>query len=285
MAKHRQQRDQDPAPPRHLIQSYRDFHILRAYDGDVWERDVFFYISKDDEIFWGFTTRPLSRLVQWKAALKRLPDSEIYPKFPETTHLTKVARESAAPELVHVKRPRLQGYYDDRNSGSDFSQRQLLHEASMLEKVAGPKAKLPPHPNIIRYYGCRVNRGYITGLVFERLQYSLDEYAREPGFHTLDKRRFFLKLTAAIDYVHSLGLAHNDISPYNVMVRETANGQAEPVLIDFGSCAPFGSDAGLTLGTPGWYEEPFSTSEKKHDTYSLSKVEEWLETRASSEGA
>lgn len=77
-----------------------------------------------------------------------------------------------------------------------------------------------------------------------------------------------------MDYLHSLGLAHNDINPDNIMVRD-----GEPVLIDFGSCQPFGARL-QSLGTRGWYDELFFTSEKKHDEFSMRKMREWLEEDA-----
>ena len=49
-----------------------------------------------------------------------------------------------------------------------------------------------------------------------------------------------------------------------------------PVLIDFGSCQPFGKHL-QSLGTKGWYEEIFFTSEKKHDVYSMEKLKEWFD--------
>lgn len=48
------------------------------------------------------------------------------------------------------------------------------------------------------------------------------------------------------------------------------------VLIDFGSCQPFGERL-QSLGTRGWYEELFFTSEKKHDEFSMRKIKEWLD--------
>lgn len=50
-----------------------------------------------------------------------------------------------------------------------------------------------------------------------------------------------------------------------------------PVLIDFGSCQPFGTKLEYSQVTGGWYEEEFYTSEKKHDTYALAKLQEWLQ--------
>jgi serine/threonine protein kinase len=99
----------------------------------------------------------------------------------------------------------------------------------------------------------------------------LTQYADTPAFEQLDKARFFAALESAIDYLHSLGLAHNDINPGNIMVKDEM-----PVLIDFGSCQPYGKNL-RSLGTKGWYEELFFTSEKKHDVYSLAKLRDWLD--------
>ncbi|KAL2796257.1 kinase-like domain-containing protein [Aspergillus keveii] len=280
--KRKRQQDQDP-PPRALIRSYQDFDYCRSYNNDAWERDDFFYFSKDDEIFWGFSTRPLSRLAAWKAALKRISDERIFPAIPKDTHtaLTVVPAEvlASSRELFHVKHVNLMDYYYFR----DIPMRrfEFLAETLIMETLAGPNAQVPPHPNIIRYHGCRVHRGYITGIVLERLEYTLYKYVSQPGFRTLDKKAFIAKLRSAVDHVHSLGLAHNDINPSNIMVREIADGQQpEPVLIDFGSRGPFGCEV-WSQGTPGWYQDEFSTSEKKLDLYSLAKVEKWLETAGS----
>lgn len=76
-----------------------------------------------------------------------------------------------------------------------------------------------------------------------------------------------------MDHLHSLGLAHNDINPSNIMVKGGV-----PILIDFGSCQPYGTRL-QSLGTSGWYEELLFTSEKKHDTYALGKLREWFQEK------
>lgn len=78
-------------------------------------------------------------------------------------------------------------------------------------------------------------------------------------------------LRSAVDYIHSLGLAHNDINPDNIMIGE----DGLPVLVDFGSCAPYGERL-ESLGSEGWYEEIFFTSEKAHDDFALRKMREWI---------
>ena len=52
-------------------------------------------------------------------------------------------------------------------------------------------------------------------------------------------------LESAVAHLHQLELAHNDINPSNIMVRDGL-----PVLIDFGSCAPYGGRL-QSLGSPG----------------------------------
>jgi serine/threonine protein kinase len=62
-------------------------------------------------------------------------------------------------------------------------------------------------------------------------------------------------ITSATQHIHSLGLAHNDLSPWNVMIDSNNN----PIIIGFGSCQPFGNQL-IATGTPGWMEEDFSPS-------------------------
>ncbi|SCV33748.1 uncharacterized protein FFB14_04672 [Fusarium fujikuroi] len=115
--------------------------------------------------------------------------------------------------------------------GTDFVPKELLAETLTMEKVSQTS-----HPNI-----------------------------------KSDKPRFLEAFESAVHHIHSLGLAHNDINPHNIVVKD-----AMPVLIDFGSCQPVGQRL-QSLGTEGWYEEVFFTSEKKHDAYSLNKLREWIQ--------
>ncbi|KAK0622399.1 hypothetical protein B0T14DRAFT_148240 [Immersiella caudata] len=55
-------------------------------------------------------------------------------------------------------------------------------------------------------------------------------------------------MRSAVHHLHSIvSVAHNDISPNNIMVD---NGL--PLLIDFGSCRPLGDAMSISRGTPGW---------------------------------
>lgn len=165
---------------------------------------------------------------------------------------------------AYIKRPSLASY--ESFKGTDFVPKSVLEETLIMEQISKS-----PHPNIIHYHGCRVHRGRITGVDLERLDKTLAQYVDEPEFAHLDKGRFMEALEYGIAYLHGLGLAHNDIKPHNIMVRD-----GMPVVIDFGSCAPFGGRL-QSLGSPGWCEEEFYTSAARHDVFALNKMRQWLD--------
>lgn len=97
-------------------------------------------------------------------------------------------------------------------------------------------------------------------------------------FSRIDRDAFLAGVESAVRYMHSLGLAHDDISPYNIMVREDDDdGSYSPVLIDFGSYGRFGYRL-LSSGPPGFadVEDPEKgVSLKRHDEYLLGRLREW----------
>ncbi|KAF8858152.1 hypothetical protein BDZ45DRAFT_674123 [Acephala macrosclerotiorum] len=255
--------DRKPPP----VASLRDLTIIEAWDSETnTPKYVTFYlITHDEEVFFGQSSKNKREmtLAEYSAALERIRDDEIYPEVPTDAQL-KVAPESLDDSSAFIKRPGLNCY--ETMKGSNYIPRALLDETLIMEQISKSS-----HPNIVGYYGCRVKRGRITAILLERLDQTLTQYASTPDFQQLDKVKFIEALESAVDYLHSLGLAHNDINPDNIMVKDR-----KPVLIDFGSSQPFGKRL-QSLGTKGWYEELFFTSERKHDTYSLSKLREWLQ--------
>lgn len=114
---------------------------------------------------------------------------------------------------AYIKRPGLASY--ESFKGTEFVPKSVLEETLIMEQISKT-----PHPNIIHYHGCRVHRGRITGVVLERLDKTLAQYVDEPEFAQLDKGGFMGALESVIAYLHGLGLAHNDIKPHNIMVRD-----------------------------------------------------------------
>jgi len=104
------------------------------------------------------------------------------------------------------------------------------------------------HHNIIRYRGCRLRRGRITAIVLDQHDQTLSQLAETPEFSDFNKAELYKGVESAVDHIHSMGLAHHDINPDNIMFRNKT-----PILIDFGSCQPFG-EVLQSFGTPGWYE-------------------------------
>lgn len=202
-------------------------------------------------------------LEEYSAGLEHIPDEELYPEVPKDVNLT-IAPFHLDDVSAFIKRPGLNSY--ETMKGIEFIPKEILNETLTMEEISKVK-----HPNIVKYHGCRVKRGRITAIVLERIDQTLMEYASTPAFHELDKAKFIEALELAVDTLHSLGFAHNDINPYNIMVKNEM-----PVLIDFRSCQPFGKRL-QSLGTRRWYEKLFFTSEKKHDEYSLGKLREWIQ--------
>src|SRR3954463_3214979 len=108
-----------------------------------------------------------------------------------------------------------------------------------------------PHPNITRYHGCLVKRDRIVGIVLERYPMTL-KHRLENGIGHFNVESCISKITSAVGHLHSLRLAHNDLTPMNVIVDEPDM----PVFIHFGSCQPFGCKL-ITAGTLGWIDEDF----------------------------
>ncbi|KAF3071537.1 hypothetical protein CFAM422_006137 [Trichoderma lentiforme] len=200
-----------------------------------------------------------------KDNLRPLPDEEIYPVFP-ATGLT------AAPDDYSGRYVKCTAWVDYEDvKGTPFLSRLMLQEAHTMEFLAKR-----PHPNIVRYYGCQIKRDRITGLVLETfpLKHDLGFATQRPELFKglVDKNRIMSGLRAAVDHLHSIGLAHNDINTANIMLDE----EGEPKLIDFGSCQPIGHRL-MSCGTPGWYKDIFHLSDTAHDDYGLGLLGPWLE--------
>jgi Protein kinase domain len=232
-------------------------------DERVFSRCTFSFIDDDDRVFSGVAgSRKWDISCQeFQDALRRVPDREAYPDPP--AGLTVFAAPRA--DCFFVKRPNLASYDDVR--GTDYLARLMLHEIATLEHL-----RANPHPGLARYHGCVVARGRVAGIVLSRYQATLDGWLRRGVPVAFDGARCMRDVRAAVEHLHALGYAHNDLNPHNIMVDE----DDDVVVIDFGSCQPVGARL-MSTGTYGWIDDEFTTSEKEHDLAALDKIEAWLE--------
>jgi serine/threonine protein kinase/tetratricopeptide (TPR) repeat protein len=87
----------------------------------------------------------------------------------------------------------------------------------------------------------------------------------------------FVQLARALDYIHALGMVHEDIKPTNVLVTIPADGQPQAKLIDFGLARVLrkpdaekskeDDQLDVVLGTPG-FSAPEKVQGKKTDSRS-----------------
>ena len=95
---------------------------------------------------------------------------------------------------------------------------------------------------------------------------TLEDQLKE-GAHGFNKRLCIDGIKSGIEYLHSLGYAHNDLNLSNIIVGEDNT----PIIIDLGSCKHFGK-ALISRGTCGWIDKDFIISKQRHDEAALTKL-------------
>lgn len=247
-------------------------------DSNAFQHTSFGLVDDNDTFFYGQLDAPKAEisLEHLTAALEPIPDNTIYPLWP-LSELEILKAPETLPANLYIKRPGLEVYSMLKNMGIEkqlFDS--LVAEAQVLEELSQH-----PHPNLIRYHGCRVVRDHITGIVLDRHPHDLQTHVQS-GCGTINKARFMAALESVVQHLHGLGWAHNDLNPSNVLVGE----DGMPVLIDFGGCQKLGTKLKHIRGTKGWIEgeiEDHTMSETKHDIFALGKIRAWLEDPGSSE--
>lgn len=138
-----------------------------------------------------------------------------------------------------------------------------------------------PHNNLATYYGCEVSKdGRVVGLCFEAYRETLMEKVNPghlnkqspPQCNPTAADSYVSAIRSGIQHIHSLGLAHNDLNPSNIVFDK--NDKA--VIIDFDSCLPFGSALGTVKRTPGWFNPESEKSGPENDLNAISEINAWL---------
>ncbi|KAK0710701.1 kinase-like domain-containing protein [Lasiosphaeris hirsuta] len=233
-------------------------------------RTVWVAFDDDDNAFFGQkkVRKYDISLEQFEQGFEPIPDDWAFPEYSED--LTVAPNDGIVSDGLYLKRPNISLFDpDDVDKYLPTTPRLCREEAVIMETLLLRN----PHPNIVRYHGCRVRRNRVTGLLLDA--YSTDLNALESDkalLESIDRTAFVAGIESAIAHLHSLGLAHNDLNPANIMLGKSG----EPILIDFDSCRPFGERL-LSGGTRGWIDEKLKTSEKENDLAAIPKIVKWLE--------
>jgi eukaryotic-like serine/threonine-protein kinase len=118
----------------------------------------------------------------------------------------------------------------------------LVREAQVAASTA--------HPGVRRMLDARLDQP-LPHLVFDYVEGpTLDDALADDGpFHQVDVLLVGMQLAAALGHLHGRGLAHLDVKPGNVVLRD-----GRPVLIDLGLARPVGEapPGGHRRGSPPW---------------------------------
>ncbi|KAJ7174624.1 hypothetical protein C8R46DRAFT_1081426 [Mycena filopes] len=146
----------------------------------------------------------------------------------------------------------------------------LTHEMWVCEDL-----RRSLHQNVCKYLGYEPTPDgkRLLGLYFERHEMHLFSAVHDKV--VFDPDAVVDGVRQGLEHLHSLGYAHNDINPANILLQ--AGDTTRPVIIDFDSCHQIGESLkGKKAGTPGWdYESDVSLAQNDFD--GLAKVQTWLE--------
>ncbi|KAK4445811.1 kinase-like domain-containing protein [Podospora aff. communis PSN243] len=231
---------------------------------------------------------------QIQGALARVPNEIIFPLLPIPWWFARTGvtvsdswDDEPDPDVYYLKRPWVAGFGTDNGLDDGPLANWFACEIRNLEQLA----RHPPHPHLVRYHGCRVRRGHITGVLLGRVKggTTLDDYAKA-GKTVPDKPAFLRALASAVHHLHHVvGLVHNDIHPANIMVSPDGS---TPTLIDLGSALPDGEEMLQCQPFSCWGKDPLDldpethyygplaglpTSRRSRDLAALERLRTWLD--------
>lgn len=214
-----------------LSQVHSAHEVWQCSNGAVFSHTAIVAFDGDTAYYGKITTRETE--IDKDAVLKDLqpiPRENLYPQF--SSHLTRAPDIDMPHPEVYIKTPDLKQYSPD--NGQVLADR-LLNEAEIHEILLKH-----PHPCLDQSLGCVVgNDGRIMGLMFRKYGRNMWD---QKSFRKGQLNRCIEALEDALQHLHDLGLAHNDVSPLWVMSKD----DGKPVLTDFSTCQYIGTK--LTKG-------------------------------------
>jgi serine/threonine protein kinase/tetratricopeptide (TPR) repeat protein len=91
------------------------------------------------------------------------------------------------------------------------------------------------HPNIAKVFDAGATESGRPYFVMELVRgIKITEYCDQNSLTTEERLKLFVQVCQAIQHAHQKGLIHRDIKPSNILVTQSEQGEALPVVIDFG---------------------------------------------------
>lgn len=133
--------------------------------------------------------------------------------------------------LIKAIRPEYGSLYDDKLGQIDKLSDRVSTQSKILQEKEFRQGILLNHPNIMSTYSLEEVEDLGSCIVSEWIEgVTLSEWLKNKR-NTSERRRVFMQILDALEYIHSLQLVHNDIKLDNIMI--TTNG-INVKLIDFG---------------------------------------------------
>ena len=223
------------------------------------------YVDKAEYTAWygevGTTERETS-LEQAIGCLRRVPDHEVYPSSNPDIPATAISDYELTSD-TWIKRPNIIVY--DQLAGCTWIADEFRREIMTYRHL-----QQHPHPNVVHFKGCLQRGSFIVGILLKRYPITLDQHKYKCD-ETFDRQACLDGIQAGLDHLHSLGIAHNDLKPNNIMLDE----EGRPIIIDLDASRPFG-EVLAHGGTPDWNDGFSQHSSKANDEIGLRKIREWL---------
>jgi serine/threonine protein kinase/tetratricopeptide (TPR) repeat protein len=94
---------------------------------------------------------------------------------------------------------------------------------------------LMDHPNIAKIFDAGATNSTRPYFVMELVRGNkITEYCDQHSLPTKERLKLFVQVCQAVQHAHQKGIIHRDIKPSNILVTQTEQGDALPVIIDFG---------------------------------------------------
>src|SRR5579883_523897 len=94
---------------------------------------------------------------------------------------------------------------------------------------------LMDHPNIAKIFDAGTTESGRPYFVMELVRgVKITEYCDQHSLSTRERLKLFVQVCQAVQHAHQKGIIHRDIKPSNILVTQTEQGDALPVVIDFG---------------------------------------------------